>query len=79
VLENRMFRTKSVPLTEEVTGHCRKLLLLPIRVIKSRRIVWAAHAACMGEMRNSYKILVGQPVGKRLLGHLGADGKIILK
>jgi hypothetical protein len=30
-------------------------------------------------MRNSYKILVGKPEGKRPLGYLGIDGKIILK
>jgi len=28
---------------------------------------WAGHAACMGEMRNSNKILVGEPDGKRQL------------
>jgi hypothetical protein len=26
------------------------------------------HVACMGEMRNEYKILVGKPEGKRPLG-----------
>jgi hypothetical protein len=25
------------------------------------------HVACMGEMRNAYKILVGKPEGKRSL------------
>jgi hypothetical protein len=39
-----------------------------ISVIKSRRVRWAGHVARMGEMRNSYKVLVGQPEGKRLLG-----------
>jgi hypothetical protein len=29
-----------------------------IRVIKSRRMRWAGHAARMGERRNAYKILV---------------------
>jgi hypothetical protein len=29
-------------------------------------------------MRNVYKILVGNPEGKRL-GHLGVNGRIILK
>jgi hypothetical protein len=26
---------------------------------------WAGHVACMGEMRNMYKISVGKPEGKR--------------
>jgi hypothetical protein len=38
-----------------------------IRVIK-RRMNWARHTAHMGEMRNAYKILVGNPEGKRPLG-----------
>jgi hypothetical protein len=29
---------------------------------------WAGHAARMGERRNSYRILVGKPEGKRPLG-----------
>jgi hypothetical protein len=42
-----------------------------IRVIKSLRIKWSGHVACMGGiMRNSYKILVGKPEGKRPLGRL---------
>jgi hypothetical protein len=37
-------------------------------MIKSRKMRWAKHAACMGEMRNAYKMLVGKPEGKRQLG-----------
>jgi hypothetical protein len=33
----------------------------------SRAMRWAGHAERMGEMRNSYKILVGKPEGKRPL------------
>jgi len=29
---------------------------------------WGVHVAYMGEMRNSYKILVRKPEGRRLLG-----------
>jgi len=29
---------------------------------------WAGYVACMGEMRNAYKILVGKYDGKRQLG-----------
>jgi hypothetical protein len=39
-----------------------------IRIIKSRRMRWAGHAAPMGEKRNAYRMLVGNPVGKRPLG-----------
>jgi transcription termination factor 2 len=39
-----------------------------IRMIKSRRLRWAGHVARMGEKRNAYRILVGNPEGKRLLG-----------
>jgi hypothetical protein len=39
-----------------------------IRVIKSRRMRLAGHAACMGEGRGAYRILVGIPDGKRPLG-----------
>jgi hypothetical protein len=39
-----------------------------ISVIKSRRMRWAGHVAWLGEKRNAYRILVGKPEGKRLLG-----------
>jgi hypothetical protein len=38
-----------------------------IRQIKSRRMMWAGHLACMGEGRNVYGVLVGKPEGKRPL------------
>jgi hypothetical protein len=34
-------------------------------VIKSRRMRWVEHVACMGGMRNAYKILGRKPEGKR--------------
>jgi hypothetical protein len=37
-------------------------------MIKSRRIRWTGHVARMGEKRNSYMILVGNPERKRPLG-----------
>jgi hypothetical protein len=37
-------------------------------MIKSRRMRWAGHVARMGEKRNSYRILVGKPEGRRPLG-----------
>jgi hypothetical protein len=39
-----------------------------IRIIKSRRMRWAGHAARMGEKRKVYRLLVGKPEGKRPLG-----------
>jgi hypothetical protein len=39
-----------------------------IRMIKSRRMRWAGHVARMGEKRNAYRTLVGNPEGKRPLG-----------
>jgi len=39
-----------------------------VRVIKSRRMRWAGHVACMGEIRDVYRVLVGKPEGKRSLG-----------
>jgi hypothetical protein len=37
-------------------------------MMKSRRVIYAGHVARMGEKRNVYRILVGKPEGKRLLG-----------
>jgi hypothetical protein len=39
-----------------------------IRMIKSRRMIWAGHVKLMGRKRNSHRILVGKPEGKRPLG-----------
>jgi hypothetical protein len=39
-----------------------------IRMIKSRRMIWAGHIARMWEKRNAYRILVGKPEGKIPLG-----------
>jgi hypothetical protein len=39
-------------------------------MIKSRRMRWAGHVTRMGEKRNAYMILVGNPEGKRPLGRL---------
>jgi len=39
-----------------------------VRVIKSRRMRWAGHVARMGEESGVYRVLVGKPEGRRLLG-----------
>jgi len=70
----RLFRPKR----DEVTAEWRKLhneelndlYSSPntVRVIKSRRMRWEGHVARMGERRDVYRVLVGKPEGKRLLG-----------
>jgi hypothetical protein len=77
VFENRVLRIFG-PKRDEVTGGWRKLhneelhnlYSSPsiIRMIKSRRMRWSGHVAEMGEKRNAYRILVGNPIGKRPLG-----------
>jgi hypothetical protein len=37
-------------------------------MIKSRRMRWARHLACMGESRGEYSVLVRKPEGNRPLG-----------
>jgi hypothetical protein len=37
-------------------------------MIKSRRKRWAGHVVCREEMRNAYKILLGNVEGKKPLG-----------
>jgi hypothetical protein len=70
--------TENIPKRDEVTGIYRKLyneelhILFSspdiIRKIELRRIRWAGHVARMGEERKVYKVLVGNPEGKRPLG-----------
>jgi hypothetical protein len=87
VFENRVLRRIFGPKRDEVTGEWRKLhneelhnlYSFPdtIRQVKSRRMRWAGHVACMGEERKVYKVLVGNPEGKSPLGrprHRWEDG-----
>jgi hypothetical protein len=39
-----------------------------IRMIESRWMRWARHVARIGENRDTHRLLVGKPVGKRPLG-----------
>jgi hypothetical protein len=78
VFENGVLRRIFRPKRDEVTGEWRKLhseelhilYYSPniIRQIKSRIMRWAGHVARMGEERNVYKVLMGNPEGKRPLG-----------
>jgi hypothetical protein len=73
-----MLRRIFGPKTEEVAQSWRRLhneelnnfFALPniIRVIKSGRMRWVGHIACMGEMETAYSILVGKPEGRGPLG-----------
>jgi hypothetical protein len=40
-----------------------------VRVIKSRRMRWPGHIACIGEERDVCRVLVGKREGKRPLGN----------
>jgi hypothetical protein len=71
VLENRVLRRVFGSKRDEVTRGWRKLQneeLYIIRMIMSRRMRWAGHVARMVSKMNAYRILVGKPKGKRLLG-----------
>ena len=78
VFVNRLLKKIFGPKNEEVTAEWRKLHNKELndpysspninRVIKSRRIRWEEHVACIGEMRGAYRVLVGNPDGNRLLG-----------
>ena len=78
VFENMVLRRIFGPWRDEVAGGWRRLrneelndlYSSPniVRVIKSRRMRWAGHVAQMGEERGVYRVLVGKPEGKRLLG-----------
>ena len=39
-----------------------------LKVIKSRRMRWAGHVACIGEEKGVCRVLVGKPEEKRPLG-----------
>ena len=78
MFENMVLRRIFGPRRDEVTGEWRRLHNEElnglysshniVRVIKSRRMRWIGHVACMGEKRGAYRVLVGKPEGKRPLG-----------
>jgi hypothetical protein len=77
VTENRVLRRIFGSKMDDVTGEWRKLhneelndvCSSPniIRVIKSRKMRWDGGVACMGEMKDAYRVLVGKLEGKRPL------------
>jgi hypothetical protein len=78
VFQNREPRRIFGPKRKGVTGGWRKLhneephnlYSSPsiIRFIKSKTMRWAGHVARMGEKRNVYRLLIGNPEEKRPLG-----------
>jgi hypothetical protein len=48
-------------------------------MIKSRRMRWAGHVARMGKNRDTYRILVGKPEGKKPLEDQDVGRWTILK
>jgi hypothetical protein len=78
VFENRVLRRIFGPKKDGVTGGWRKLYNEElhnlhsspsiIRIIESRRMRWAGTVAQMGEKRNTYRLLIRNPEGKRPLG-----------
>jgi len=77
VFENMVLMRIFGPSRDEVTGEWRRLhnenlndlYSSPniVRVIKSIRMRWAGHVACIGEERGVYRILARKPEGKRPL------------
>jgi hypothetical protein len=78
VFEERVLRGIFGPKRDEMIGGWRKLHNEELhnlysspsimRMIKSRRMRWPGHETRMGEKKNAYRILVGKPEGKKLLG-----------
>jgi hypothetical protein len=83
--EDRVLRKIFGPKKDEVTGEWRKLhseelhilYLSPniISQIKSRRMRWAGHVACMGQERKMYMVMVGKPEGRDHLEDKHIDGR----
>jgi len=77
LFDNGMLRRILGPMRDEVTGEWRKLHTEElndmycssniVRVIKSRKMRWVGHVAHMGEGKGIYRVLVGEPEGKRPL------------
>jgi hypothetical protein len=89
VFKNRVLRKIFGPKRVEMVGGWKRLhneelhnlYISPniIRVIESRRVKWTGHVAYIREVRIAHKFLVEKPEGRKPLGTLYADGRIILE
>jgi hypothetical protein len=89
VFKNGVLRRIFGPKRDEVTGEWRRLCNEElndlysspniIRVIRSRKMVWAGHVACMGEIRGTYRVLARKLRKRDHFEDLGVGGRIILK
>jgi hypothetical protein len=89
----KIWKSKEFVEGDEVTGgwrklhneelqnlHCSQDRPRPIiSVIRSRKVRWAGHVACMRVMRNACKVLVRKPEGTRSLGRPRRKLGIVLK
>ena len=48
-------------------------------VVRSRRMRWVGHVACMGEKKNTCRVLVGKPYGKDHFEDVSLDRRTVLK
>ena len=88
VFENRVLRIFG-PKRDKVTGECRKLhneeltVLYSstniVRVIKSGRMKWKGHVACIGDRRGVYTVWWANLKEGDHLGDPGVNGRIILR
>jgi hypothetical protein len=89
VFENRVLRKIFELRGDEVAREWRKLhnealnglYCSPniLRVIKSKRMRWAGHVACMGEKRGHLRFRWGKPKERDNLEDPGIDRRIILR
>jgi hypothetical protein len=87
VFENRMLRRIFGPKREEDVSwrklhndELHSLYSAPntVRVIKSRRMRWVGHVACVGKGRGVYRVLVGDPKVRDHWKALSVGGRITL-
>ena len=50
-----------------------------VRVIKSTGLIWVGHVVRMEESRSAFKMLIGEPTGKRPLGRPRRNRRTILE
>jgi hypothetical protein len=89
VFENRVLRRVFGPKRDEVTGEWRKLhneelndlYSLPkiVPVVKSRRMKWVGHVACMGRGEVCTGFWWGSLMEADYWGDTDVDGRIILR